>query len=95
MAEFVHTLWFECSRCGSAIAATITTDHGNLEEIDCRKIPLLCDCGWAARRLGFTASRHFSRLADTSSRTTPRKDRYFVKVYEGPRSTGLDRFITF
>jgi hypothetical protein len=95
MAAFVHTLWFQCRRCGSAISTAITSYHSNVEAVDGRKLPLRCECGWAANVFGYMAARHFTKIAEESSGKPPRAGQIRIEVYEAPSSNGLHRVMTF
>jgi hypothetical protein len=55
---YVHVLLFECRSCGCPVASAITSHNRSVEEVDSRRIPLRCACGWSAELLGTEAKKH-------------------------------------
>lgn len=57
-ALFLHTLIFDCPKCGNAVASRTLSTESNREAIDGATLQLICQCGWTGQHLGLRAREH-------------------------------------
>lgn len=55
---FVHLLLFRCPGCARPIPAAITSDQGNLEQIDAMPVVIQCNCNWKGSPMVASARKH-------------------------------------
>ena len=55
---FLHTLVFDCPRCGDSVASRSLSTERSREAIDGATVQLHCPCGWTGQQLGLRAKEH-------------------------------------
>ena len=65
---FIHVLLFQCPKCGCPLPWAVTSLERNVDEIDGRAFPILCnECRWSGSLTGTQARRHWVDTWDDSA----------------------------